>query len=443
MRNVQDEGSIACRIVRTTLLATVLAGSSAGFAGQLKAGAAVADMTTPASEFPYAVPREKSFVGVHDPVHARALALDDGIRRVILVAIETTQINDPEAVVKAVADAARVPETAVMVVATHTHSVPLAFFHGGEVTNPTQPRELQRVRDGAASAAKAAVAALRPARIGWARGNAYVNTNNGEETGRKGWFDPTASSDKSLDILRVTGADGKPIALLLNYASHAEVMFRSVTKDGGYEVTGDLPGAVSMLLEGSADGAPVVLFTPAAEGDQLPLFKSLQPAAELPAADAGAGGWALLDAQARRLAAAALQTIATMQPGRADATITTGARVVSCPGQKFDVERPSGRVLGVHDTGPVSIPVMTVRVGDVVLAGVGADIASDIGARIKAASPASQTTVISMIAGAAGYVLNDAAYAHPGHGALGSPVKPGCAPVALSKGISDMLREAR
>ena len=430
-------------LVRLLVVTTMLSAALPAAAASLRAGAAKIDITTPANEFPYVVPREKPIVGVHDHVFARALALDDGTRRVVLVVLEVTQISEPEAVVRAIASAAGVPESSVMLVASHTHNVPLAFFHGGDVTNPTQPRELQRVRDGAAAAARAAVAALQPARIAWARGKAYVNTNNGEETGRKGWFDADASSDKSLDVVRFVDPAGKPIALVLNYASHAEVMFRSVSKDGGYEVTGDLPGAVSSTLESSDRGAPVVLFTPGAEGDQLPLFKSLQPNAEFAAADAGAGGWALLDAQARRLASAAIDTIATMSAGMSNAAITVSQGSATCPGQRYDVERPSGRILGVHDIAAVNIPLMTMRVGDIVLAGVGADIASDIGVGIKRFAPLPKVTVVTMLAGGVGYVLNDRAYVQPGHGALGSPVKPGCAPLALGKGVAAMVRGSK
>jgi hypothetical protein len=226
----------------------------------------------------------------------------------------------------------------------------------------------------------------------------------------------------------------------VNYASHGEVMFRSATRDGGYEVSGDLPGAVSHMLETAPDGAPVVLYTPAAEGDQLPLFKSLQAAGRLPATDEGANGWALLDVQARRLAQVALGTIATLPAGDASATIRVAATAAVCPGQHIEIERPSGKVLGARDTAPVTIPVTVLRINDLVIAGVGADLASSIGQAIKTGTPAAQTTVVTMLAGAVGYVLEDKAYDHPGHGAAGSPIKPGCAPTALPAAVAAAAR---
>lgn len=407
-------------------------------AGRLQAGAARVSITPPASEFPYSVPREKDFVGVHDDLYVRTLALDDGRGRALVVSIDVTTVPNPDGLLAAVAAASGVPAGRIMVLATHTHNVPLVFFHG-EITNPAQTREMQRITAAAAAAGKEAVAALRPARIAWARGKAFVNTNNGEEAGRKGWYEADAASDKSLDVVRVTDLAGKPVAAMLTYASHAEVMFRSVSKDGGYEVTGDLPGATARLVEGQPDGAPVVLFAAGAEGDQLPLFKSLQPAARLPAADEGAAGWGLLDVQARRLASAALDTMATMPAGRDDVSIAMDEGAAVCPGQHYDVERPSGRILGVTDTAPVSIPLATLRLGDFAVAAVGADLASDLGLAIRKGSPVAHTTVVTMLAGAVGYVLNDGAFVTPGHGALGSPVKPGCAGPALTRDVARML----
>ena len=410
--------------------------SGAAHAADLRAGAAKASITPPASEYPYVVPREKPFVGVHDDTFARALVLDDGTKRAVIVSLELTAVPDPEGIVRAVADAAKVPIANVMVTASHTHNHPLVFWHGHDIM-PSQQRQIDQVRTASVDAVRLAVAGLQPARVGWVRGQAYVNINNGEESAGTKVADPLGSSDKSLDIVRVQSAGGAPIALLLNYANHGEVLFRSATKDGGYEVSGDLPGAVSRYLEGEK-GAPVVLFTPAAEGDQLPLFKSLEPAGTLPGADQGAGAWTLLDVQARRLAAAAVETLAHMPAGSADAPISIASGAVTCPGQKFNVERPSGKLLGTTDTAPVTIPLTLFRIGGFALAGVTADISSNIGVAIKRASPVANTTVVTMLAGSVGYVLNDAAYTNPGHGAIGSPVKPGCAPTAIPAGVAQL-----
>lgn len=432
---------------KSRYLAGMLMGAVAGlvllpgaWAGDLRAGAARVSITPPSDILPYKAERERPFVGVHDELFARALVLDDGATRVAIVVVEDIKVPTPDTLLRAVAEAAGVPVANVMLAATHTHSTPLTFFHSPQ-PSPAEQREIDRVSNGAVQATRDAVAALRPARIAFGRGEAFVNVNNGEERDVKGWYDPYGSSDKSLDLVRVTANSGEPLALLVNYANHAEVMFRSVSKQDGYEITGDLPGAVSHILEGQAKAAPVVLFTAAAEGDQLPLLKSLQPEADLPGTDQGAAGWAVLDLMARRLSVAALRTLATLPEPQATARIGVASGSASCPGQRYQRD-PAGGAPTRIDTAPVVIPLSVIRVGGLTLAGVGADVASDIGRRIKATVPGGQTTLVTMTAGAIGYVLNDASYSRPSHGVMGSPIKPGCAPAALADGLATLAKAA-
>jgi hypothetical protein len=407
-------------------------------AGELRAGVGKVSITSSADEFPYTAPGERPYVGIHDDVFARALVLDDGQRRVAVVMVEVTRLPDPAGMVQTIAHELGAPEANVLVAATHTHNTPLVFFHDKE-PNALQAREIARLNAGTLEAVRQANAQLQPARIAFGRGQAFVNVNNGELAALKSWYDPHGPSDKTLDVLRVQKLDGTPLALLVNYASHAEVMFRSATKDGGYEVSGDLPGAVSRLLESLPGAAPVVLYSPAAEGDQNTLFKSLQSAGRLPAMDEGAGGWTLLDVQARRLADAALEVLAGMPLGESQARIGVAASQASCPGQRLHVDQKSGQVT-ITDTAPVNIPLAMIRINDIVLAGVGGDVASGIGEKFKAASPVAHSTLISMANGSLGYLLTDASYEHPGHSVSGSPLKPHCAEPAIVDGLARLIQ---
>jgi neutral ceramidase len=436
------------RCIRWAALAVVLDAllPLTAYAGGLRVGAGKASITPSAANFPYLPsdapslntgPGERSFVGVHDEVYARALVIDDGARRVALVVLEVTAVPMAEELVKAVAQQIGVPESNVMVAATHTHSVPLFSYAGGK-PNSREAQEIRRIKQGALDAVHQATAHLQPARVAFARGTAWVNVNNGEESGSKGADDPLGPSDKSLDVVRFDTDEGVPIALLVNYASHAEVMFRSVTKNDGYEVSGDLPGAVSRLLEVLPQAAPIVLFTSGAEADQLPLFKSLQSAGSLPAADEGAGGWALLDALARRLAGSVMGVVSGMPPGVAQAHIDAAAGSVTCPGQQLRIDSQSGQAM-VEDRPPVIIPLSVIRIDDIVLAGVGGDVASEIGQHFKASSPFADSTLISMAGASIGYIFSDAGYEHPGHGLTKSLLKPHCADGAVVNGLVQLI----
>jgi hypothetical protein len=378
-----------------------------------------------------------SFVGVHDPLFARALVLDNGRSRVVVVTVEMTTVPIPEELLKSVAEAAGVPASHVLLSATHDHEAP-AVTNRTDPLTPVQQRQLVRIKAGAVAAAREAVEQLTPATISFGRGQAWVNVNNGEAAGLDTAYDPSGPSDRSVDVIRIQSTAGKPVALMVNYASHAEVMFRSVTKDGGYEVTGDIPGRTSQLLEASPNGAPVVLYTAAAEADQLPIFKSIQQPPGKPVAwDAGAGGWTLLDAQARRVVSAVEDVVTAMPAGAATTTMSAGATTVSCPGQRLHVDYASGKTTA-EDRPAVSIPVSLVRINDIALIGIGGDTATEIGQMIKAASPAPHTTVVSMLAGSVGYIFPDSSYIRPGHGVAGSPLKSGCAVPAIMHGLTQL-----
>lgn len=427
------------------LAALALCGNAQGqiipaHAGNLRAGAARLPITPPPSAFPYASPsspHDKPFVAVHDDIHARALVLDDGGKRIVMVSIENVNVPQPQAMVKALSQAAQVPPAQVLVFATHTHSNPLVFFHGDQPT-PRQAEELARTQDAAVAAVKQAITALAPAKIGFARGRGWININNGEATTGQKTGDPMARSDKSLDVVQIVGADGKRIALLVDYATHAEVMFRSMTRPDGLEVTGDLPGAVSGLLEASGAGS-VVLYAAGAEGDQLSQYKSLQaPVGGLPERDEGAAGWALLDAQARSLAASVLDTLKHAAAPVALAPLGAAQGRAVCPGVKR--QRDDKNALVETPTGDVVIPLSLVKLGPVTLAGIGADLGATLGLAVKEAFSGRMTSVVTMTAGAVGYVLDDAAYAHPSHAVMGSPIRPGCAQWAIIKELKALSK---
>jgi hypothetical protein len=192
----------------------------------------------------------------------------------------------------------------------------------------------------------------------------------------------------------VASPDGKPIALLVDYATHAEVMFRSMTRADGLEVTGDVPGAVS----------------------------------------------ALLDVQARSLAASVVDALKAAPALQDSAPLIAAADQAVCPAVKRK-RNADGSVEEVAN-GEAVIPLSLLRLGPVTLAGVGADLGTFVGQQVKIALGPQPVSVVTMTAGAVGYVLHDGAYVRPTHAVMGSPVRAGCAPLAIAKGLQ-ALQKAR
>jgi hypothetical protein len=427
--------------------------------GNLRAGAARVDITPPANEFPFPLSaselpilpagRMPQFVGVHDPLYARALVLDDGSIQAAIVTVDVAEIPKHELFQRTVAQSLGIPEANLILAATHTHSEPTMYYHeapppgsqNGQTSTASAKqdaqwsREMNLIIQGAAEAARQAKAQLHPARISFARGQAWVNVHDGEA----GDGDPLGPSDKSLDVVRVQGTDGTPIALLLDYGVPGSVMLHNVTRDGGAEVSGDLLGVAAQLIEKQSPNAPVALFASGADGDQRPIFRATPPAVgTVPANRDGVAAWNMVEVLARVLAQGALTTTNGMQPGKDDVKISVSANTVSCPTQKRIRDRATGQET-VADGPAAQIPLNLIRVGDIALAGVGGNVGTEIGKKFKAASPLPQSTMLTVTSGSVGYILDDATYANPGQIKTGS-LKPGCAENEITNALVEMIQ---
>ena len=428
------------RIIAASLMlaASVASGHCAALSkGTLRVGAARADITPPAAMLPFhPMHEEHPYTAIHDSLYARAVVMDDGQRRAVLVEIDEVQVPDARAMISEVARKASTDPNAVIVCVSHTHST----LHPDGRDSRLQP-VINRIHDGVMAAVSRAVESLRPASVAFTRTKANVNINNGEADGSRGQYSPDAYSDKTLDIVRFADEGGRAIALVVNYASHAEVMFRSVSRDGGFEISGDLPGRTAALLEHApADGsvagaAPVVLTTAGAEADQQPIFTSRQRTSSMGIVDQGAGGWAIVDALAHRLADAVNEAVEQMPQGETRASIAARSGEAIVPGQHRHGDRETGKITD-EPAADVHIPVVRLQVGGVTFAGVGADLGASIGAALRANASNRQTMLITCIAGNVGYVLPDSMYAHYTHGVMGSPVRPGFAQSVLTEELN-------
>jgi neutral ceramidase len=238
--------------------------------GPLTAGAASRDIT-PANGgefFGYVRPDIRAD-GVSLRLFAHALVLDDGERKVALVAVD---LGEPM-VTDRVLDHVRplgFDESTVLVAATHTHAGP------GEADDWTA----QQI--GAAIAA--ADQGRRPARAGWGLVDLHDGNksrsieahlaNHGLDlipgTGSTD-LDPQGHDhprDLRFRLLRVEATDGTPIAAWGHFSSHPTTYIQANTT-----FSADFPGAATRRFEERFDGAaPLAMFTNGNEGDMIPLY---------------------------------------------------------------------------------------------------------------------------------------------------------------------------
>jgi neutral ceramidase len=418
--------------------------------GPLRAGAAKADITPPDALYP--LQSGQLFSSTHDPIFARALALDNGRDRIVLVTADVTELPNGNDLLQGMSAALGVPADHLILSATHNHNAPT----GGNSVGTSSPYYAV-LKSGMIAAAKEAVGKLEPARVGYATDQAYVNINRDEQIGA-GYhmgFNPEGPTDRTVAVMSLTRPDGSPIAVYANYAVHGVVMYRAHTKGDEIQVTGDLPGWTSRYVEDRLKGA-VALWTSGAAGDQNPLYMATYNQDAPDVVDEGAGGWAILDVQARRLGEAIVRA------SRATANTTDRARLwgaqtaVTCPGQ-VRAEPPTPGVpmqgyaaparIAMKDGPAVTIPLHLVMINDIALAGASAEVYSEIGLHVKRASAFDRTMMVTLLPNRVGYIPTDKAYLLPSEKAITNSLKPGCAEPAMVDGYARMeaqyLKEGR
>ncbi|HYG78089.1 MAG TPA: PVC-type heme-binding CxxCH protein [Planctomycetota bacterium] len=178
-----------------------------------------------------------------DTLEAKALALDDGKMRIVIVLVDScmlprTLIDEAK---ELAAKTTKIPTENMLVAATHTHSAPSAMGCLGTPPDDVYP---QLLPGKISQVIENAVAALQPAKVGWGSVQAPEYTNcrrwirrfdklltdpfgekNVKANMHPGYLSPDAIGpsgpvDSELGILSVQTADGKPLALLANYSMH-------------------------------------------------------------------------------------------------------------------------------------------------------------------------------------------------------------------------------
>ncbi|HTO05740.1 MAG TPA: neutral/alkaline non-lysosomal ceramidase N-terminal domain-containing protein [Myxococcota bacterium] len=264
----------------------------------LLAGAARIDITPEAG-----VPlmgygaRVGTATGVADRIYARALALSLAHHSILVVSAELCLMStvSANALRVAIASDTGLPVDAILVACTHTHSGPDTGVAEANAGRPV-PAHSAAAFAGIRSAAAEAFRRRQPARLAWRETSAQIGRNRRAAD---------APIDSGLEVLRVSAADGRPIAVLFRHSCHG-----TVRGHDNLEVSGDWPGAASATIE-AATGA-VAPFLLGAHADVDPRTRGLMDLA-IPGQSIGLGAEAV-----RVLGREAADAVLAALPGAVD-----------------------------------------------------------------------------------------------------------------------------
>lgn len=413
------------------------------------AGAGRADIVIPAGVLPL-----DGFAAQHDPLAARVLLMRDGTRGLALVSVDQTSIFEGEvADMKAiVSQAARIAPDDIVICASHGFSAPHVF--PPDHTPPelqARTAALKQALDAAVrAAARDAAAHMQPARLGFGEGVSRVAVNRDVPTPFGWWLggDDAGYSDPTLGVLRIDGADGRPLAVAMDYGVQSSVLDFSVDAKGRRLVSADLAGAAARAVEARYPGA-TALFLVGAAADQAPYLQANRhvvgpdgTAARLDIHDAGLD---LLTLQGERLGQDALRTVAAIAPDAAP-TLRIERKTVQVATQTGVTvgPPPKGPLKSVdfQTSAPTDVPVILMRIGDVAIVAVREELSARTGTWIRQHSPFAHTLVVTMADGAAKYMPEADAYDRVTYEARSSHYAKGSAE-SLARAVVGMLAQMK
>jgi len=448
----------ACSAIVTTLLVLGAAQQARAQAGRdpspLRVGAAKVDVTPSAAELP------KNSFGVLDRLYARAIVLESGGSTAALVTVDAGGIPDGlwQAVTRQLETELGISSTNVLLTATHTHSA-------GAQRGPDYPGKI-------VESVRLARQKLAPARVGYGTGVSYINVNRNiiDPTTHRWWEGPNydGPSDKTVAVLKFESLTGEPIAVYYNYAVHA------VLAGQLDQVSADIPGAASTYVEDSFDNNIVALWSSGAAGDQNPIYyQQTYDLREIRIKDYAKRGVDISNAmppggeglnrndptvatlmnQQRQMVASmgqflgeeVMHVMRGIERTETDAPLYGAFTTIRCPGRERTNDGRAGFEGTYKEGPPVDIRLGLLRVGDVMIGAVNAEVFNPIAQRLKQESPYKATMMTTLTNGSArsGYIPDDASFGKYTFEVLSSRLQPGCAESSIVNGIIGLIEKSR
>jgi hypothetical protein len=307
--------------------------------------------------------------------------------------------------------------------------------------------------------------------VGYGTGASYINVNRQiiDPKTHRWWEGPNREgpSDKTVAVLAFESLTGDPIAVYYNYAVHA------VLAGQLDQVSGDIPGAASRYVEDSFGDAVVAVWSSGAAGDQNPIyFQQTYDLREIRIKDyatrgvdisnampPGGEGLNRSDPAVARLMNQQRQMVSSMgqflgeevlhvmrgiERRDASPTLYGASTSVQCPGRERTNQGRAGFEGTYKDGPPVEIRLGLLRIGDVMIGAVNAEVFNGIAQRLKRESPYKATMMTTLTNGSArsGYIPDDASFGKMTFEVLSSRLQPGCAETAIVDGILGLIDAA-
>lgn len=406
-----------------------------------QAGAAAVDITP--REFPLNMPGGFSAnmaESAHDPLHARALILDDGSIRLAMVVVDNLGVA-PEVLEEAKGIAQRetaIPTHRILICSTHTHSGPSSNSQGSGPAAAYRPLLVQGIAD----AIIRANVSLRPAAIG------VASQPLPEEVFNRRWYlkpgkmpvnpygkydivkmnpgtspdvldRPAGPTDPELSILSVQDLSRRPVALFANYSLHY------VGGGPRGQISADYFGEFARLMPSRLRGGEdfVAMMSNGTSGDinNIPFLVTRPPREPFEqirivaskAADAAWLAYRQIERHQSEIRLGMIEREVVLKYRRPTEEQVAAAREVLAVKDPAEIEKLprlaqnyARNVIRAmeREEESLSVKLQAIRIGDFAVCGIPFETFAEIGLELKERSPFSKTMVIGLANGRHGYL---------------------------------------
>lgn len=385
----------------------------------IKAGTAriIITPTEPVRMSGYAA-RTEPFKGVHDDIFASAVVFDNGQIKACIITADVIgfsheYVDETKSMIEMETG---ISVSNILITAAHNHGGPTTRAYGGEPTE-SEVAYVETLKKKMVQIVKESDKKLQPVKIGVAKGTCKMNVNRrarhpdgGIQLGRN----PEGICDSEVGVIRLDAMNGKTIGLLVNWPCHA-----TTGGQENYMITGDWPGAAAREVEKAYPDA-VVLVSAGASGDINPIYGPNTNFNDI-------------DAVGQILASEVIRICADAETFTMKDLIVNN-QVIKASGKKTSTSRMPDVSL---DPGPeVDIRVSSLKIGNILIAGISGELMNEIGLQVKEESPYKNTFIYTHCNGNSGYLCTDIAYKEGGYEPMVSRTMPG-----TEKKISGTFKE--
>jgi hypothetical protein len=387
-------------------------------AAELRAGLSKIDITPehPVKMGGYESRKDLS-QGVHDPLGARALVIENEGRRVAFVSLDNLGFyNDTaEPLRQAILDACRLKPEELFLCAIHTHSAPILTLDPLKdgAPNVDYTKQLQTKL---AEVVHSALQHLEPIRASVCFGSSPVGVNRREVAQDAGTNskvvlgrNPWKMTDREVSVLKLMHLDQDELTgALFVYQTHSTSLGPQ-----NYLISGDIHGLAEQFLEKYHGGSVVMPGFAGASGNidpwvrVLPDFRSTN-------------GWIPEPVlMGTMLGEEVARVLDGPQTSLTNTHIATLFKTLALPG------KPATNSQAANLTAPLNITVAAL--GDIAFVGWGGEVFNELGLAIKKGSPFQHTFILTHCNGAAGYLPTTESYPEGGYEVQSSHFGPGAA----------------